>query len=798
MKLSVKWLKDFVEVDDFLKDPAPLAKALTDAGLEVEEIVQESQNFNEVVVGKIEKLGRHPDADRLTYCDVRVSEDEILKIVCGAKNHKEGDKVCVAKVGAVLPGDFKIKKSKIRGVESFGMLCSKKELGLGEENATEDGILILPEDAPIGEDFSVYYGKDDVVLEINVTPNRADCLSHLGLAREVCVLFNRPLKKRDLTDLKKHKEERAIKIDLKEPDQCPRYLGCMVYDVQVKESPEWMVKRLESVGLSSINNIVDITNYVMMDSGQPLHAFDSEIISGNSVIIRKAQVGEAFKSLDGSEFKLSGDELVIADKDKCLALAGVVGGVNSGVSSKTSSIFLEAAYFTPETVRKTSRALGVDTDSAHRFSRGVDQSQTNRAMDMALSLLQDLAEGRVSEKVYETYPKPYKPAEIPVTLTFLSEKLGVNLQAKQVDEIFKQLGFEVSSTSEGDEWVVKPNAYRHDIRIKEDLAEEVGRLIGYDKIPETLPSVASAPQKRIGLFENFSKLKEHCVGLGFFEVIHHNFYGSVDEMNWHGYLKEDGLLKEGDSVKIKNPLSSETSLMRESLIPQFISNCIRNYRLGQYEGQIFEFGKTHYKVNGEFKESHVLSLGLWSKSLNQANTHKKLIGILEELFSLWNIKSYRLSERPTKSATIHPKLSADIVAEGKEIGLLYAPHPSVYKEQKLQVQFSGLEIDLDLLLKGQPRPKKFKDFSRQPVVERDFSFVIDESFDFSKIEKQIKGVSKDYFKDLSVVDEYRDEKLGEDKLSLTVRARFQAQDKTLGEEEVKTLHSKILDKLKTL
>ena len=832
MKISLKWLKDYVEVDDFIKNPEPLAKALTDTGLEVEEIIQESKVFDKVVVGVIEKLSKHPDADRLTYCDVRVSSKEVLKIVCGARNHKEGDKVCVAKVGSVLPGGFKIKKSKIRGVESAGMLCSKKELSLIEQNKEdeqkkqseqnkEEGILILPKGALVGESFSKYYEKDDVILEINVTPNRADCLSHLGLAREVSVLFNRPLKARSFTDLKTHKEQRAMKLDLKDPEQCPRYRGCMVYNVKVKDSPDWMKKRLESVGLSAINNVVDITNYVMMDTGQPLHAFDSKIISGDSIVIRKANKKEDFKSLDGTEYKLGGQELVIADKDKVLALAGVLGGENSGVTEKTTSVFLEAAFFTPETVRRTSRTLGIDTDSAHRFSRGVDQSQTDQAMGFALSLLQDLAHGQVSEKVYEDYPKPHSPVEIKVTLEFLKDKLGVNLKAKQVEEIFNRLGFEVSSKNSSknfsesssknssessskssskkeNEWFVKPKAYRYDIGIKEDLAEEVGRLIGYDQIPEVLPALTERPQKRIEFYENFSKLRGQCAGLGFTEVIHHNFYGSADESRWHQEMKSSGLLNDGDAVKIKNPLSADNSVMRESLIPQFISNCIRNYRLGQFEGRIFEFGKTHYKKEGEFKESHVLSIGRWSKSLSQKHLHKDLIGCLEELFSLWGIKSFRLDEKSTSSSVIHPKLSGTLIVEGKEIGLLYALHPSIYKNQKLAVSFSGLEINLDAFLKNQPRYKKFKDFSRQPMVERDFSFVIDEGFDFNKIEKQIKGVSRDYFKDISVVDQYRDDKLGEGKLSLTLRVGFQAQNKTLSEDEVKSLHTKILDELKAL
>jgi len=797
MKISLKWLKDYVEVDDFLKDPAPLAKALTDAGLEVEEVHEEAKSLEHVVVGQIETLGKHPDADKLTYCDIRVSSDEVLKIICGAKNHKEGDKVCVAKIGAVLPGDFKIKKSKIRGVESFGMLCSKKELGIVEEANKEDGILILDKDAPVGEAFSKVYEKDDVVLEINVTPNRADCLSHFGLAREVSVLFDRPLKTKDTSSLKNNKEQRAIQIDLKDSDQCPRYRGCMVYDVEISKSPDWIKKRLETVGLSSINNVVDITNYIMMDTGQPLHAFDSEIISGDSIIIRKAEKGESFKSLDGTVYKLFGGELVITDKDKVLALAGVVGGENSGVTNKTKSVFLEAAYFTPETVRKTSRALGIDTDSAHRFSRGIDQSNTDKAMNYALLLLQDLAGGSVSEKVYEAYPKPYTPNEISVGLDFLNKKLGLFLEAKTVEDIFSRLDFEVKSTSK-DHWTIKPKAFRHDISIKEDLAEEVGRLVGYDNIPELLPAVVSQPQKKMGSYENFSRLKKHCVGLGFKEVIHYNFYGSTDEISWHKDIKSAGLLTKGDDVRIKNPLSSDSSLMRESAVPQFIANCVRNQRLGNTEGRIFEFGKSHYKVEGKFGESNILSLGLWSKTLSQVELHKELLGALNKVLSLWSIKSFKLNEGAISSSVLHPKLTASLNVEGKNVGIIYALHPRLVKEQKLTVEYSGLEIDLDVLLKGQPRPKKFKEFSRQPIVQRDFSFVIDDSFDFAKIEKEVKNLSKDYFKGLRLVDEYRDEKLGDSKVSLTVRASFQAKDKTLGEDEIKTLHSKILEKFRTL
>ncbi len=800
MKISLKWLEKYIEVKDFIKNPALLAEALTDAGLEVESILKQSDALQDVVVGKIEKLIQHPDADRLTCCDVSVSDGETVKIVCGAKNHKEGDKVCVALVGAVLPGDFKIKKSKIRGQESFGMLCSKKELGFAEES--KDGILILPKDARVGQEISEYLAKDDVVLEINVTPNRADCLSHLGLAREIGVLFKRPLHTNHeyaINTYKKSSELRSIKISLDDSEQCPRYMGCMVYNVKVGPSPQWLKDKLETLGLSSINNVVDITNYIMMDTGQPLHAFDADQIKGESLFIRRAVKGESFKSLDASEYKLKGEELVIADKSEVLALAGVVGGQNSGVSEKTTSVFLEAAYFTPETVRKTARSFGIDTDSAHRFSRGVDPSGTDKAMKQALFLLQDLSSGEVSTKVYEEYPSPVSKKEIFVSLDFLEKKTGLSLESKMIESIFDQLGFQMSNSDKKNEWSVVPSLFRHDVSIKEDLAEEVARLIGYNNIPEVLPAVVSPPQSKHGLYENCRSLKTQCVGLGFSEVIHHNFYATSDEKKWHSEIKKIEFFNRGGDVSITNPLSLDSSLMRASLIPQFVSNSLRNFRAGRFKGSIFEFGKSHSKVEEGFSEKNILSFGSWDKEQTQDEIHTSLISVVSKLFNLWGIKNFRFEplDKNSESNVLHPKLTANIIAEGKTIGVLYALHPAVLKNLKLSVSFSGLELDLDLFLKGQPRPKKFKEFSRYPLVERDFSITLNEDFDYASIEKQVKKDAKNYFKSLSVVEEYRDSKIGENKVSLTLRGLFQAQDKTLGEEEVKVLHKNVLQGLRS-
>ncbi len=795
MKLSLKWLSDHIDVADFFDKPMELADKLTDAGLEVEEVTSQAAALKNVVVGKIEKLGKHPDADKLTYCDINVGS-ETLKIVCGAKNHKEGDKVCVATIGAVLPGDFKIKKSKIRGVESFGMLCSEVELGLTEKKT--DGILILPEDAPIGEAFSKYYGCDDVTFEVNVTPNRADCLSHLGLAREVSTLFGRPLKGKEISKSSKFENKKSISIDLKNSELCPRYMGQMVFGVKVGPSPEWLTKKLESVGMNSINNIVDITNYIMMDSGQPLHAFDASLINGGSIIIDNAVKGEAFTSLDGTEYKLSGEELTIRDSKGPVALAGVVGGENSGVTEKTVDVFIEAAHFIPSGVRKTSRSLGIDTDSAYRFSRGTDESRVNECLDEAVALVLEVAGGTPNQEIVEAYPNKKEVKAITVSEAYLNQRLGFSVTTKDVEKCFASLGFE-SSIKDG-VWTVKPAQYRWDIEIKEDLVEEVGRIVGYDNIPEILPAVSYSPQNENSNYNNFKNLRSDLMGLGFNEAVHYNFYSSAQEASWGSEMLTLMGASDKEVVGIQNPLSSDLSKMRTSMVPQFVSNYIRNWRLGTKSGRIFEIGKAHFKsADNGYTESDYLCASVWTEDEKVAATLESLMSYLSELFEAWGVSKWRADVLDGRATDIlHPKLSASIFAEGKEIGYIFSLNPGVAKENKVPSNLCGFEINLDKFLKGKPRPKKFKDFSRFPIVERDFSVTVDQSFSYDEVFKKVKKTSGEFFKSLEVHDVYQGDKIPEGKMSVTFRGRFQAKDKTLSEDELKVMQKKILAELASL
>lgn len=785
MKISLKWLEDYVDVSDFYEKSADLAKKLTDVGLEVEEVESQSENFKNLVVGQITALGKHPDADKLTYCDVNVGE-ETLKIVCGAKNHKEGDKVCVAKIGAVLPGNFKIKKSKIRGVESFGMLCSASELGLEEKS---EGILILDKDMPVGAHFAKAMGLDDVLFEINVTPNRADCLSHLGLAREISLIYKRPLKEKTRPTFEYGEGKEPFVIKIKDAELCPRYMGQMVYNVKVGPSPKWLQKRLESVGLKSINNVVDVTNYIMIDSGQPLHAFDADILKGSQISIATAKEGESFTTLDGTEIKLNGGELTIRDESGVLALAGLIGGLNSGVTESTKNVFIEAAHFIPSTVRKTARSLGIDTDSSYRFSRGTDLSRVNKSLSEAVALMADISGGKAGRAAVEDYPGASERAEIKITPDYVSQRLGFKVAHEKIEEIFRRLGFGVESSDKT--WRVKPSSYRWDIEIKEDLVEEVGRIVGYSSIPEILPSFKSEPQNEKSHYKNFKKTRQNLTAMGYNEAVHYNFYSSAEEQKWSEEVNKWQALNLAP-VDIQNPLGSDLSRMRTTLVPQFVSNYIRNWRLGAKKGKIFEIGKTHFKKEESFQENYVLTLGVWSEEGTYKKVLDTLMGDLENFFDLWNVKNWTFMQKDKTPEVFHPNLSAKIRVEGKDLGFIYGLNPTFSKEAKVSSHFFGLEINLDTFLKGQPRPNKFKTFSRQPLVERDFSVLLDKDFDFNSVYKNVKKISKNLLQDLKLVDQFEGEKTPEGKASFTFRGRFQSQDRTLSEAELKTLQEELL------
>ena len=519
MKFSLKWLGDFIEVKQFFNEPEILAQTLTQAGLEVDAFEDQKAQFENLVVAQIESVEKHPQADRLTICKVSTG-DKSHSIICGAKNHKVGDKVVLAKPGAILPGDFKIKKSRIRGVESEGMLASRSELGFDPKDE-EKGIWIFPEEAKTGESFAKQKGLEDVVFNISVPPNRSDCLSHKGLAREISCLFSIPfsIKKFSIQGDATISVQKSIPVEVKDSRSCPRYCGRLIEGVTVRESPLWLKNRLQSLGLKSINNVVDITNFVLWDRGQPLHAFDRDKIQ--TLIVDQSQKSDHLLTLDESEVTLTGEELTIRDKDKVLALAGIIGGMDSCITKETKNIFIESAFFVPEKIRRTARRFGLETDSSYRFARGIDPLAVKEAMDLACLLIQKSAGGKISEDFYDIHRELAKPAKIKISLEDLETRLGYKVSPSHFPDWMKRLGCEVKSQNSAFE-VLAPS-YRQDLKIKEDLIEEFARLEGYDKIPERFAPSIYMPKDSDSHFLNSQKLIHFLSGKGWYQAINYSF-----------------------------------------------------------------------------------------------------------------------------------------------------------------------------------------------------------------------------------------------------------------------------------
>ena len=596
MKISLKWLADYVNVSEFFAKPKELAQILTAAGLEVESIDDLAKRFDSVVIGHILEKGQHPNADRLSLCQVTTGEGKIHQIVCGAQNHKKDDRVVVALPGAVLPGDFAIKQSKIRGVDSGGMLCSEKELGLKTES---EGILILPENAPIGKKFAEYMGFDDIIFELKVTPNRADCLSHFGLAREIACLLGSECKLPNvkLTEGAQSTQDK-ISLQVLEPELCPRYTGRSVLQVKIAPSPVWLKKRLESVGLKSINNVVDVTNFVMLELGQPLHAFDVRALKGREIRVALAKAGEVFKSLDGTEIKLQGDELTIRDSERVVALAGVVGGQNSGIHDDTTEVFIESAYFSSSSVRKTSRRCGIETDSSYRFSRGVNPEAVAFARDRAANLIQELAGGEVCGMPYDLYPAPLHKPKIEISIDTLTRRLGYKIGASDFVMWMKRLGCEIHELPQpaanaspnsslgfppstgsvvgssagssadssamtlagvldsGQRYLVQSPMFRWDLNIDMDLVEEFARLHGYQHIPERLSGVDVAPSGDAPSFTFEKRVRHLLKGAGFSQAVNFAFLNDryqSDLLGPNALLKPSGLNIAEKAIRLKKP-----------------------------------------------------------------------------------------------------------------------------------------------------------------------------------------------------------------------------------------------------
>ena len=787
MKISLKWLNDFVDVNKYLNAPQELADLLTKAGLEVEEIQNRAQDYNHVVVGLIQTKEKHPNADKLSLCQVEVAPGVISQIVCGAQNHKAGDKVIVALAGAILPGNFAIKKSKIRDVESNGMLCSLKELGLAD---TSDGIAILDAAAPVGTGYAAYAGYDDVTFELKVTPNRADCLSHYGLARELGCLLGISVKKPEvLRQFSSGSTKQKIKLEVLNQELCPRYCGRYISNVKVGPSPDWLKKRLESIGMNSINNVVDVTNYVMLEMGQPLHAFDADRIGGASVVIRQAKTNEKFMTLKEQEITLSGEELLICDSEKAVALAGVIGGLNSGVSETTKNIFLESASFKAMSVRKSSRVHGVETDSAYRFSRGVDPGSTSEIMDRAALLMLQVAGGEAFGDAYDIHTELPAKKPIRISMQTLSDRLGYVADEKLFLTYMNGLQIKVEALGAG-EFLMTAPVFRFDIEQDMDLVEEYARLYGYEHIQERIPALACEPASHDARYMLNQKVSQVMRAEGFSQAFNYAFTSGQAENNW---LQDVSL---AEAIKIRNPLSEELNVMRRTLSLGLWKNTLDNIRAGNPAGQLFEIGQVFSKAEDLYKERGLLSFISWGEASGIYAAKVPVVynvkAAVEKLLQSLQINSFSFVVAAKPPAFLHLGQWAQVLVEGQAVGFIGSVHPRLLDDEKVRVPVAIAELDLDQILKGQPRPVKFKSLSKFQAVERDFAFVVSAGATIGDLLREAKKACGSNLRELSVFDIYEGDNLPAGQKSVALRAVFQGTTEALTEAMLVGLSEKVM------
>ena len=812
MKISLRWLNDYIDIQDYFAKPQELSALLTAAGLEVEGIEDLAKQFDHVVVGHILKKEQHPGADRLTLCQVSTGEGRVHQIVCGAKNHNEGDNVVVALPGAVLPGNFAIKQSKIRGVDSGGMLCSEKELGL---KAEAEGILILPKDAHVGATFAKYMGFDDILFELKVTPNRADCLSHFGLAREIACLLGREIDFPIETMNEDGGSTRdQIKLELRARDLCPRYAGRGVKGVKVGPSPDWLKKRLESIGMKSINNVVDVTNFVMMELGQPLHAFDAGKLMGHAIVIDKARAGEAFTTLDGTELKLDGTELTIRDAERAVVLAGVIGGKNSGVDDSTSTVFIESAYFTPGAVRRTARKFGIETDSSYRFARGTNPEAVPLALNRAAFLIQKVAGGQVMGEAYDQYPEPIKREAIKISIETLSDRLGFKVDAIEFENWMKRLGCQVVkvSTSQATAaWSILPPLFRWDLTVDMDFVEEFARLHGYQHIPESVPALHAAPAVHDASFTFETRVRRILQGEGLTQAVNYAFVSRSFQDALLGAaerFENIGLRVVKDPIQLVNPLNEDINVMRTSLLPGLVKNVIHNSRQGNSFGNLFELGFSHFRAlnhtEGGFAQEGRLasatwgtSEDLWNKSTNSPQVFR-LKGVVENMLRELGFKKWKWVQI-SKGAPefFHPGQTAALQLDGALVGAIGTLHPRILEEHKIRETVAVAEFNLEKLGANQPRAVTYQPISNMPAVDRDLAFLMPRELAVGDVETEIRKAAGELLRDVRVFDVFEGASVGAGQRSVAFRLLFQSKDSTLEDTVINELRDKVVQAVGT-
>lgn len=785
MDLSMRWLHDFVDCD---KTDREYAEALTMSGSKVEKWSHENDGIKNVVVGKILSIDKHPDADKLVVCTVDVGKEQKLQIVTGATNLTVGDVVPVCLDGAVLPNGTKIKKGKLRGVVSEGMLCSLGELGLTQHDfpyAIEDGIFVLQEKCALGQDICSAIGLDDTVIEFEITSNRPDCLSVIGLARETAVTFGKPLVL-PVTDFSTAGGDvhDYLKVENRAPDLCYRYMARVVKDVKIEPSPRWIRERLRASGVRPINNIVDITNFVMLEYGQPMHAFDHKYLKDSTIVVRRAAAGETITTLDDAERKLTPEMLVIADAEKPSAVAGVMGGEYSGIGDDTSLMVFESACFKGASVRTTARNIGLRTDSSARFEKGLDPENCAAALDRACQLVEMLGAGKIVDGTIDLRGESKPPVQISFRPDWINRFLGTDIDADRMVDILESLECKV------EDGIITPPSFRADLEQGADIAEEISRIYGYNNIPTT--KIRGSAQGELTVEQKFERtVNETLLALGYYQILTYSFISPkyYDKIR----MPADSPLR--NSIRISNPLGEDTSIMRTTALPSMLEILAGNYSDRNLSVKLFETA-TEYIPKGENElpdENKKVMLGAYGGDISFYD----IKGAVEALLNQCGVQEYDVAPADDRPA-YHPGRCAMLSIGGKELGVLGQIHPAVAENYGIDLPVFAADLDLAMMFDNVAPEQPYRPLPKFPAVSRDLALLCDASLPVIQLKKAIEKGAGKLLETVTLFDVYQGEQIPEGKKSVAYTFTMRSKEATLTDADIDRVVKKVIRELEAL
>jgi phenylalanyl-tRNA synthetase beta chain len=785
MKVPVKWLKDYVDIDIPAKE---LGDRLTLSGSKVEEVITTGDEIQNVVTAKLTKIEQHPDADKLSVCFADIAEAELLQIVTGATNMKEGDIVPAALHGSTIHNGLKIKKGKLRGVVSNGMFCSEEELGIAGDNPVH-GLMILPQDTPIGKDIKEVLNMTSSIIDLEITSNRPDCLSIVGMARETAATLNGTYKM-PIVDYKavcKDNIENELKVEVKDK-LCRRYIARGVKNIKIQPSPGWMQDRLLEAGVRPINNIVDITNFVMLELGQPMHAFDVRKITSKTIVVERAKEGEKFITLDGQERILNDQVLNIKDGEKTIGLAGIMGGLNSEVKDDTTAIIFEGANFDGTNIRVSSQKLGLRTEASSRFEKDLDPNLTEIAINRACHLVEELGAGEVMQGSIDIYPEKITPHSIEIDYKWINKFLGTEIPKEDMKNYLDRL--ELKTEVREDILLINIPTFRGDVNIKEDVAEEVARIYGYNNIPATVIKSVNTRGGKNRKQHLDDKVIEALTGSGLNQSISYSFV-SPKVFN-KILLPKDSSLR--NAVAIRNPLGEDYSIMRTTTIPSIMESLARNYSRNNEYVRLFEIGKVYIPKENQSKlpeERNLVTIGLYG---NADYLHLK--GVVENILEVLGIEKFSF-KRESENPSFHPGKTAALYIRKDLVGILGEVHPDVADNYGIDNRCYIAELNLDVLYSYAKLDKKYKAIPKFPAVTRDMAILIDDNILVQEIQEIMWKQGGNMVESIKLFDVYKGEQIPQGKRSIAYSLIYRLENKTLTDEEVNKVHDKIVRTLES-